>query len=70
MIKCEVVFDGERIHIGKFEMVATSYIEGNPCTGYYSVTAWIVRVNMDYSVTDKMFKSMSDAVKHCMENNE
>ena len=66
MIKCEVVFDGEKIHIGRFVVVVDSYTEGNPVLGYHAFNIW--RVRTDQICSEKIFRTQAEAIKYCMEN--
>lgn len=69
MIKVEVVFDKERIVIGKYSLVADSYIEYFSYFDKHSKNIWRVKQVGDYGLpNEKIFESLDQAIKYCMEN--
>lgn len=69
MIKAEVVFDKERIIIGKYSLVADSYIESFSYFDKHSKNIWRVEQVGTYGLpNEKIFESLEQAIKYCMEN--
>lgn len=69
MIKAEVVFDGERMNIGNYQLVADSYVEIDCYRNAYSKNIWRVRPNnYDYLLGERLFTSLQEAIQFCLEN--
>lgn len=72
MIKCEVVFEKNKDHIffGRYIIAFDSYVDGNPCMGYSSVNIYRVKLIEETFSSERIFKSIGEAMYYCMGNSK